>query len=99
MSRTSYSGHTGYELHSSRDSQFRDCTAMKDRCILEEGEYEFGIENGMYVVVHKHKVEDDHYPYSMVTVRYYHHKRRTCLKCKGPLPEHLLFLREMMQDE
>jgi hypothetical protein len=84
--------------HLSRDSQFKESTSMKDRRILEEGEYEFGIENGWYVVTHKHKVEDCHYPYTMITVRYYHHKRRTCLECKKPLPKHLLFLRELMQE-
>lgn len=71
---------------------------MADRNIIEEGEYEFGVENGVYVVVHKHKVEDDHYPYTMVTVRYYHHSRRTCLECKQPLPEHLLMLRDLAQE-
>ncbi len=82
----------------SRDSELMWVKNMKDRRILEEGEYEFGVENGMYVVVHKHKVKDDHYPYTMITVRYYHHKRRTCLECKQPLPDHMLFLRELMQD-
>ena len=76
----------------------RYSTTMADRSIVEEGEYEFGVENGVYVVVHKHKVKDDHYPYTMVTVRYYHHARRTCLECKQPLPEHLLMLRDLAQE-
>lgn len=71
---------------------------MADRSIVEEGEYEFGVENGVYVVVHKHKVEDDHYPYTMITVRYYHHSRRTCLECKQPLPDHLLMLRDLARE-
>lgn len=88
---------TEYSYRNSRDSQTKWMTNMKDRLILEDGEYEFNIDNGMYVVTHKHKVKDDHYPYMMVTVRYYHHARRTCLECKQPLPDNLLLLRDMMQ--
>ena len=61
-------------------------------------DYEFILDDiGHWCIVHKHKEEDCHYPYTMITRRFYHYSRKTCIRCKKRHPKHLLLLRELMK--